>query len=173
MLIWVFYNWYFTVNKLSIHFREDKTRSVLFSKNFFTYLLTYLPTYLPTYLKKDVKLNLFFESVTFCWNWFNLLLFFYRRNLMRHFESDVKFVISSLAEKDLLQSIFIIFKTFLDVAEVLDLLIVVVCSFILEFLVFQYSRADILTDCRKYRKFYTNIFSFHFLFFILLNFSWL
>ena len=134
MLIWVFYNWYFTVNKLSIHFREDKTRSILFSKNFFTYLLTYLTTYLPTYLpiclstylptylKKDVKLNLFFESVTFCWNWFNLLLFFYRRNLMRHFESDVKFVISSLAEKDLLQSIFIIFKTFLDVAEVLDLL---------------------------------------------------
>ena len=125
MLIWVFYNWYFTVNKLSIHFREDKTRSILFSKNFFTYLPTnlstylpiclsaYLPTYLPIYLKKDVKLNLFFESVTFCWNWFNLLLFFYRRNLMRHFESDVKFVISSLAEKDLLQSIFIIFKIFL------------------------------------------------------------
>ena len=89
---------------------------------------------------------------------------------MQHLESDFKFVISSLAEKDLLQSIFIIFKKFLDVAEVLDLLIVVVCSFILGFLVFKYSRADILTDCRKYRKLYANIFYFLY-YLIFLGFS--
>ena len=54
----------------------------------------------------------------------------------------------------------------LDVARILDPVIDVAYSTILEFLVFKYSRVGILTDCRDFRKFYLNIFFFPFLFFI-------
>ena len=50
----------------------------------------------------------------------------------------------------------------LDVARILDPVIDVAYSTILEFLVFKYSRVGILTDCRDSRKFYLNIFLFPF-----------
>ena len=53
----------------------------------------------------------------------------------------------------------------LDVARILDPLIDVAYSTILEFLVFKYSRVGILTAGRDFRKFYLNIFLFPFFIF--------
>ena len=50
----------------------------------------------------------------------------------------------------------------LDVARILDPVIDVAYSTILEFLVFKYSRVGILIICRDSRKFYLNIFLFSF-----------